>query len=112
MYDHIIKELSRIEGWIITRSNDMAWPLGAIPQILEIASSNQWIVLGGDVVTPSGKYTYDSWFYDPIWRDSLEVNVSQSVSSCLEYVSNYVKENGEAFYFTFSISDTHVGAVY
>ena len=109
MYEIMNNELSQIEGAIHTCNNERAWPAKAIPHILELALKNNWIVLGGEVITLAGKYTYDSWFYDPIRQYSLEDNVLRSISVCSEYISDYIREHGDSYYFSVSISNTYAG---
>lgn len=106
----IKKELLAIAGGIRISDNAFAWPAAAIPRVLEAVSHNRWIILGGDVLTPEQKCTCDNWYYEPDRQFSLEENTARSIQKCSEYISDYVRSNGDSFLFVLTISNAYVGA--
>ena len=44
---------------------ELAWKIDDIKPILQWLSSNNKVVLGGDVLDAKKEYTYDNWYYDP-----------------------------------------------
>ena len=78
----------------MTSQGEMAWKPENVPDITEIARKYNRIILGGDILTTSGKYTYDSWYYIQDCNISKKANVNQSIDKCLRYINNYIKRNG------------------
>lgn len=108
MYIEINDRLKDLTGGIAISPKKTAFPISAIPQVFDLALENQWIILGGDVLTPEFKATYDNWFYEPDKKRSLVWNAKQSIEESMRYISAYVKRNGENFLFIFTISNTYI----
>lgn len=96
--DNFNFELGELEG-IVTPQGEIAWKAENIPNIVEIARKYNRIILGGDVLTVSGEYTYDNWFYNRDGNVSKQTNVEQSIDKCLQYIGNYLQRNGSEFLF-------------
>ena len=108
MYIEINDRLKDLTGGIAISPKKTAFPIPAIPQVFGLVLENQWIILGGDVLTPKLKPTYDNWFYEPDKKRSLVWNAKQSIEESMRYISAYVKRNGENFWFVFTISNTYI----
>lgn len=109
MHERIIEYLHHIPYSVETPWREMAWPIKSIPCILDMVLRNNWIILGGDVLTLECKYTYDNWYYNPDPQKSLEQNVKHSIAVCSHYTSQYISTNGDSFLFTVVISDAYIG---
>lgn len=109
MHEKLKMYLSNVPNSIKTDWGGIAWPPESIPAILELAKKNNWIVLGGDVLTMEGTHTCDNWYFNPAPERPLMVNVKASIESCLQYVLQYVDRNGEEFLFSLTISDAYIG---
>lgn len=92
------KELSEVQRYTLS-SGEIVWNAEVILNIIAIARKHQRIILGGDILTLEGEYTYDNWYYNPDPNVSTAVNVERSISICTEYVDNYLKRNGNCFLF-------------
>ena len=90
----------------ITPNGKVAWSAPDLLLLKDYVIDNQWIILGGDVLTCSGEYTYDNWYYTPKHSLNLTENIHQSVTVCLDYVSEYTKRNGENFLFSLVLSNS------
>lgn len=108
MQENIYVQLHRLLGGVLTESGELAWTSKQIPSIMELTLENDWIILGGDVLTSAQRYAYDNWYYEPNEEKSLEFNVRASILECSQYVSIYVDKNGDDFLFVIVISNTYV----
>ena len=68
------------------------------------AMDNGWLVLGGDVITNEGQYTYDNWYYNHNPNLCANDNIELSVRKCLDYVNLYISRNGDMFYYVLVLS--------
>ena len=80
---------------------ETAWMIKDSILILEHFKSQKKIVLGGDILTEKLEYTYDSWYYTVESRQNSEFNVKCSIKAAFEYISNYIRANGNRFYVIF-----------
>ena len=87
-----------------------AWASKDIPMVMDIAKENNWIILGGDVLTLQGSYTYDSWYYAPQNNVDITENVSRSVKQCVDYIQKYETLMGKQYLYSLAISNAFVGA--
>lgn len=108
MQERIMNVLRRIEGGIQTSCDGIAWPLDVVTCVLEAASHNRWIILGGDVLTQKLKHTYDNWYYQPNPHMPLAENVANSIQKASNFISEYVKTNGKSHLFVLVLSETYV----
>lgn len=95
----IVKKIinrDNLESPVITESGEEAWSAAAVVSIMQQAIDNGWVVLGGDVMTDKGEYTYDNWHYDPAPIPG-KADVEPSVRKCLEYIEMYTSRNGDCF---------------
>ena len=97
---------SKLPNSKITLNGQFAWRASDLPLLMDYVIQNKWIVLGGDVLTYSGNYTYDNWYYNPECSLSITQNVHQSVAVCLDYVANYTNRNGSDFLYSLVLSDS------
>ncbi len=110
MYQSVNKLLRSIPGGIPVSGEETAFPAHLVPQVLDIALQNQWIVLGGDVLNKDLQYTYDNWYYDPDMHLSLSNNVANSIQKCNQYISKYIERNGNDFLYVLVISNSYLSA--
>ncbi len=109
MYTDLYKQLRLLPGSIVTDDGELAWNAETIQHVLQLTAKNNWIILGGDVLTKTKKYTYDNWHFEVNPHCSLKHNVKASVDKCAQYVSGYVKAHGDNFLFVPVISNAFVG---
>ena len=81
--------------------SEIAWRMEDAILVLEYLRSRNNIVLGGDILTEELQHNYDSWYYNVQSDKSLQFNVGESNKIALEYISNYIEANGNAFYVVF-----------
>ena len=93
---------------ITSPSGEFAWDISGIYKITDYAKKNCWIILGGDVLTKDGKYTYDSWYYKVNTGLSVKQNVDLSIQNCLEYIHQYSERNGNMFYYVPVLTDSYI----
>lgn len=77
-----------------------AYDYSAIPDLLAIIQANNLIILGGDVFCYKNsqlKHTYDHWYYE---KQDPTIDSSKSIIQTEKYISNYVKDHGEHYYFS------------
>ena len=77
---------------------ETAWMIEDAILVLEHLKSKNKIVLGGDILTEKLEHTYDSWYYNDDDSQNHQFNVKCSIKVALEYVSKYIKENGNSYY--------------
>ena len=109
MYEKLNDGLNIIPGGIANDRGGVVWPLTLVSEVLDLALSNHWIVLGGDILTLEQEYTYDNWYYIPNPQKPLVENVRASIEKSRNYISQYVTKNGDRFLIDFSISNSFVG---
>lgn len=49
------------------------------------------------------EHSYDSWYYNVESGQNSKINVERSVKLAFDYISNYIKRNGNAFYVVFVV---------
>ena len=82
---------------------ETAWMIEDAILVLEHLKSKKKIVLGGDILTEKMEHNYDSWYYNSESSPNSKYNVECSIKLAFEYISNYMKTNGNAFYVVFVI---------
>ena len=95
----VVINSSSLESPVIAPSGEQAWSATAVSEIMQQAINNGWLVLGGDVITDKGQYTYDNWYYNPNPNIGIKDNVELSVFKCRDYVNTYISRNQGQFYF-------------
>ena len=71
-----------------------------IPDLLDIVQANNLVILGGDVFCyKNGRltHTYDNWYYE---KQDPTIDSSKFILQTEKYISNYVKNHGEHYYFS------------
>lgn len=79
--------------------NAYAYDYLVIPDILDNLKANNQIRLGGDVFCYQNgqlKHTDDHWYYE---KQDPTIDSSKSIIQTEKYISNYVKDHGEHYYF-------------
>ena len=66
------------------------------------------VILGGDVITPQEKHTYDNWYYNISHSLTIEENVQASIDLTRSYIGAYVRKNGNNYLFVVSPDQTAV----
>jgi hypothetical protein len=82
--------------------HEYAWPYDVIMKIIEVATNNSMLILGGDIlVMESGNpiHTGDNWSYN-------EKDISGSKDRAIEYLKNYVNRNGDNFLVVLVVDST------
>ena len=82
-----------------TVCGELAWRVSDVPCLLEHAARENLVILGGDVVTLQGVYTYDNWYYEVSNLQSVKTAVHGSIATARKYVHDYVQKNGNEFLF-------------
>lgn len=86
-------------------TGEYAFESDVIPKVLKIIQTNNWVILGGDVLNLEGKHTYDNWFYNPDWTKSIEYNVAQGILKTEQYIKLLEERNGKKFRYVLVITD-------
>lgn len=79
---------------IRTSWGEQAWSAKDIFLVLKYHKENQFIILGGDVLTPELIHNYASWFYNVNPKLSKEENVQQSYEVARRYLERYTGQFG------------------
>lgn len=77
-----------------------AYDYSLIPDLLDNLKANNQIILGRDVFCYKNgqlKHTYDHWYYE---KQYPTIDNSKSIIQTEKYISNYVKDHGEHYYFS------------
>ena len=77
-----------------------AYDYSVIPDLLDNLKANNQIILGGDVFCYKNgqlKHTYDHWYYE---KQDPTIDSSKSIIQTEKYISNYVKDHVEHYYFS------------
>ena len=83
--------------------NEYIWKWHDTLQLIEILSNKQKFILGGDVISNyDGKYkeTDDGWYIEKTNYLASEDDIQRSQIISIDYINNFVKINGEDFYFS------------
>ena len=80
---------------------EIAWMIEDSILVLEHLKGKDKIVLGGDILTEKLEHNYDSWYYNVESSQNSQLNVECSIKLAFEYISNYIKANGNKFYVVF-----------
>jgi len=84
-------------------NTETAWLIEDAILVLKHLERKKKIVLGGDILTEKLEYNYDSWYYNVESSRNSEINVECSIKLAFEYISNYIRANGNSFYVVFVI---------
>lgn len=76
---------------------EYAWKANDVPTVLEFASANNLVILGGDVITPLDEYTCDNWYYDISYSQTIKENIQSSITQTQQYINAYIQRNGDVF---------------
>lgn len=82
-----------------TVCGEIAWHASDVPSLFEYASKESRVILGGDVVTLQGVYTYDNWYYEVTNEQSVSAAVRESIITAEKYINSYIQRNGNQFLF-------------
>ena len=80
-----------------------AWKIEDSILVLEYLKSKKKIVLGGDILTDTLQYTYDSWYYNIDTNKNLQFNAELGFKVASKYILNYMETNGNSFYVVFVV---------
>lgn len=109
--DKVENTLLKLHGYVST-DYGLAWPASSLPTIFNLVNENNWIILGGEVITKNHKHTWDGWSYNPPWNFPLTKNVANSIEKSTSYINTYIQENGDNFLFILTISDAYVAGIW
>lgn len=84
-------------------NSETAWMIEDAILVLEHFKNKKKIVLGGDILTENLEYNYDNWYYNIEPSQNSEFNIECSIKVAFEYLSDYIKTNGNSFYVAFVI---------
>ena len=82
-------------------SNETAWRIEDAFGVLKYLKDQNKVVLGGDILTKELVHNYDSWYYNINPSLNYRFNVENGYKSAIEYISNYIRVNGNVFYVIF-----------
>ena len=77
-----------------------AYDYSVIPDLLDNLKTNNQIILGGDVFCYKSDqltHTNDNWYYE---KQDQSIDSSKFIFQTEKYISNYVKNHGEHYYFS------------
>ena len=74
------------------------WSMKGLEQLLIYAERHGLVILGCDVITLSGEYTYDNWFFQPCSSKPLLLCSAESIHGFLKYIEDYTEKNGDDFW--------------
>lgn len=103
---------------IKTPWGESAWRAEDIPQAISAINESNGVILGGDVISPEMKSTYDSWYYQPTWKtgdsyvSSLRKNTEESIRCAEEYIKRYVDTHGDQYLFIFVVCTGNEALLY
>jgi hypothetical protein len=86
--------------WETLGVKEYGWSYPEIIQVLKILSENEYVILGGDVITTKAdrlKHTYDSWYYNVDPTLKKDTNINASLNKAVEYIQWYQQKLGEGF---------------
>ena len=91
-----------------------AYDYSVIPDLLDNLKTNNQIILGGDVFCYKSNqltHTYDNWYYE---KQDPTIDSSKSIFQTEKYISNYVKNYGEHYYFSIVLDNEefHLWLIY
>lgn len=108
MMDILLSQAHKSMNGVVTDNGELAWTAQQTYEIMKLVEDKQWVVLGGDVLTRQFEYTCENWFFQPNHYTTLAQNVDESIFRCCQYISNFVKKNGDGFLFLLTISDAFI----
>ena len=85
--------------------NAYAYSYSVILDLLAIVQANNLTILGGDVFCyKNGQltHTYDNWYYE---KQDPTIDSCESIFQTEKYISNYVKNHGEHYYFSIVLEE-------
>ena len=82
-------------------NTEVAWAIEDAMLVLDYLNGRNEIVLGGDILTKDLEYSYDNWYYDVNPGMDSQSNADCSIKRATEYLSSYIKANGNTFYVVF-----------
>ncbi|MBQ3229775.1 MAG: hypothetical protein IJB49_02025 [Clostridia bacterium] len=88
---------------IAISNTEMAWAIEDANLVLEYLKNENKVVLGGDILNNELEYNYDSWYYNVKDNQNSRFDVEYSIDVAIKYISNYIKDNGNAFFVVFVI---------
>lgn len=83
MLNSIVKKLcsgTRVD------SGEFAYSTKQMRLITDMVLAKKWLILGGDVYNCYGKFSYISWYFEPLPYLSLEENVNVSIETCCKFL--------------------------
>ncbi len=82
---------------------EIAWLIEDAILVLDYLKNKNMIVLGGDILTEKLEHNYDSWYYNVAPSQSTQFNSECSIKLAFEYISQYIKANGNSFHVVFVV---------
>jgi hypothetical protein len=67
-------------------SGEFAYSARQMRLITDMVLAKKWLILGGDVYNCYGKFSYISWYFEPLPYLSLEENVDASIETCCNFL--------------------------
>ena len=85
-----------------------AYDYSVIPDLLDNLQANNQIILGGDVFCYKNAqltHTYDNCYYE---KQDPTIDSYNSIFQTEKYISNYVKNHGEHYYFSIVLDNEEI----
>ena len=89
---------------IHTPWTEYAWNYADFPELLRYFQEKEWIVLGGDILTPELTYTRDNWYYNPDSTKTQTENICLSCEAAEKYLSMYRDRRGTDYLVVFVVT--------
>ena len=86
-------------------NTETAWKIEDAIGVLEYLKGENKVILGGDILTEKLEHNYDSWYYNVEADRNARFNIECSNKLACEYISSYIRTNGNAFYVIFVTQD-------
>ena len=80
--------------------NTVIIPIELSNDIIDILEYLNFFILGGDLYKKNNnkfEHTYDNWYYE---KQDPTIDSRKSIFQTEKYISNYVKDHGEYYYFS------------
>ena len=82
----------------VTVTNEYAWKYKDATEVINTLRENEYVILGGDVLSKNFEYTYDNWFFENN-NLSRDKTIIESAKKALQYIEWYNSRFGDGFYY-------------
>ena len=83
------------------------WAASGLEKLFDFAEQYGLVILGCDILTLSGAYTYDNWYFPSILNKPLLLCSAESIRAFKVYIEDYISRHGDHFLFGVVIHDAY-----